>query len=416
MSNPIQVTVSDPLQAIAYLRSTQTIREHCGQIARRLAEKKSDYFLYHPDKWPAICDAVLAITRVNYPDLKVPLHSRWRHFNAGGIDRLKVFTEDLRNLSILEKARIQCEMVILSVLLDAGAGDQWRYRETGTEAFYQRSEGLALASFNLYKNGLFSLDPGRKFFADGERLQQLSVEDLGQALQVSDTNPLAGLAGRCALVNRLGSVIANAPQFFHEKRLGNFFNYLYKKASEKKFVLAGEEILSAVLLAFSEIWPAGLYIDSTNLGDVGRHQHVRGKFGTDGLVPFHKLSQWLSYSLVEPLQEAGVTVSKLDSLTGLAEYRNGGLFLDGGLISLKEPSLAKVAHAPQSELITEWRALTLHFLDQVAEKIRVMLQQAELPLGNILQGGTWAAGRKLAFEMRKDGAPPLQILSDGTVF
>jgi hypothetical protein len=39
-----------------------------------------------------------------------------------------------------------------------------------------------------------------------------------------------------------------------------------------------------------------------------------------------------------------------------------------------------------------------------------------LPLAKILQGGTWAAGRKIARERRADGSPPLRVVSDGTVF
>ena len=49
---------------------------------------------------------------------------------------------------------------------------------------------------------------------------------------------------------------------------------------------------------------------------------------TSGLVPLHKLSQWLAYSLIEPLQTSGISVTDIDGLTGLAEYRNGGLFVD----------------------------------------------------------------------------------------
>ena len=45
-------------------------------------------------------------------------------------------------------------------------------------------------------------------------------------------------------------------------------------------------------------------------------------------MPLHKLSQWLAYSLIEPLQRAGIAVTDIDGLTGLAEYRNGGLFID----------------------------------------------------------------------------------------
>jgi hypothetical protein len=41
---------------------------------------------------------------------------------------------------------------------------------------------------------------------------------------------------------------------------------------------------------------------------------------------------------------------------------------------------------------------------------------AEMPLARILEGGTWAAGRRIAKEKRADGGPPLIIASDGTVF
>jgi hypothetical protein len=58
-------------------------------------------------------------------------------------------------------------------------------------------------------------------------------------------------------------------------------------------------------------------------------------------VPFHKLSQWLAYSLVEVFEEAGVPVHGLDELTGLPEYRNGGLFLDLGVLALRDPALAE---------------------------------------------------------------------------
>ena len=71
-----------------------------------------------------------------------------------------------------------------------------------------------------------------------------------------------------------------------------------------------------------------------------------------------------------------------------------------------------------SPLVVEWRALTVALLDRLAVVIRQRLgQDAEsLPLARILEGGTWAAGRKLAFERRPDGSPPIKVISDGTVF
>ena len=134
-------------------------------------------------------------------------------------------------------------------------------------------------------------------------------------------------------------------------------------------------------------------------------------------MPFHKLSQWLSYSLVEPLEEAGIAVTALDQLTGLAEYRNGGLFMDTGVLLPRDPDLPARPLRPDDEAVVEWRALTVALLDRLAEGVRTALNRdsVSLPLAAILQGGTWAAGRRLAGELR-GGLPPLTIDSDGTVF
>jgi hypothetical protein len=132
----------------------------------------------------------------------------------------------------------------------------------------------------------------------------------------------------------------------------------------------------------------------------------------------HKLSQWLTYSLIEPLQDAGLHVDGLEALSGLAEYRNGGLFLDLGVLQPKYATLLETTHTPDSEVVVEWRALTVALLDVLAERVRHMLGRtaADLPLVKILEGGTWRAGRAIASRRRADGRPPLRIASDGTVF
>jgi len=139
---------------------------------------------------------------------------------------------------------------------------------------------------------------------------------------------------------------------------------------------------------------------------------------TSGLVPLHKLSQWLAYSLIEPLQTAGIDVTDIDGLTGLAEYRNGGLFVDTGVLAFRDQDAAQQAHEVESPLVVEWRALTVALLDRVADGVRQRLGRDanSLPLAKILEGGTWAAGRQLARERRADGSPPVKVISDGTVF
>jgi hypothetical protein len=166
------------------------------------------------------------------------------------------------------------------------------------------------------------------------------------------------------------------------------------------------------------MWPSRLELAGVPLGDCWRHPALTTGDTTSGLMPLHKLSQWLTYSLLEPLQEAGFTVRDIDGLTGLAEYRNGGLLVDTGVLVLRDPDAAERPHEAGSTLVVEWRALTVALLDRLAETVRQRLgmDAQSLPLARILQGGTWTAGRQIARARRPDGTPPLTVISDGTVF
>ena len=232
---------------------------------------------------------------------------------------------------------------------------------------------------------------------------------------MSDDNPLEGLAGRTQLLRSLGAALRANPGLFGREipRPGGLVDAALVRAHNGR--LRAHDLLSMVLEGLSSIWPGRVSLEGVNLGDVWVHPAL-GE-GPDALVPLHKLSQWLTYSLLEPLAEAGVTVEHLDELTGLAEYRNGGLFLDGGVLALRDASDATRAHEPGSPLIIEWRSLTVGLLDRLAPLVRERLGKSadEFPLGNMLEGGTWAAGRELAGRLR-DGSPPLTIVSDGTVF
>jgi hypothetical protein len=136
------------------------------------------------------------------------------------------------------------------------------------------------------------------------------------------------------------------------------------------------------------------------------------------LVPIHKLSQWMTDSLLAPILDAGFVGDGVEGLTGLAEYRNGGLLIDSGLLTMKDSANLEKAWTPDSDLIIEWRSLTVYLLDQIGAAIQKSLNKSpqDFPLAKILEGGTWWAGRFLAQEKRAGGNPPLNIQSDGTVF
>jgi len=374
------------------------------------------HFRVDPPRLAATADLVAAVTRERYPDLRVPLHSRWRHFAAGGHDRAAELERALPGHSPDEHARARLDLAVTSVLLDAGAGSSWRYVEAETGTTYTRSEGLAVASFRLFAAGLFSADPAKPWRADADALEALDDDRLAAALQVSAANPLSGLRGRAALLRSLGRALREAPDLFGKRqpRAGNLLDALRERAPDGG--LEAADLLHVILTGLAPIWPARLTLGGLNLGDVWRHPAAGGAGPAAGLVPFHKLSQWLAYSLIEPLAAAGLRITGRDRLTGLAEYRNGGLFLDAGVLAPRHEAVTRDGHQPGDEVVVEWRALTVALLDRLAPLVRERLGRAPgaLSLGEILEGGTWAAGRRLAAE-RRGGAPPVRVDSDGTV-
>jgi hypothetical protein len=400
------------------LLSSEAVRARAHAMLSLARSDQLLHFRIDLSRLEAAAELVVEMTRAAYPSLAVPLHSRWRHFECQGVDRWAALT-GARSWSREQAARAAFDLAIVSVLLDAGAGPHWTYRDRDSGLTVGRSEGLALATLTMFADGAFSADPNDPLRADAAALIDLSAEALRRGLQVGDTNPLVGLEGRLSLLHRLGQVVADNPDVFGRQdspRPGGLFDALAGEASGR--TVRAPAILSQLLLQLSAIWPSRQTLGGIPLGDCWPHPLLRTNDTTDRLVPLHKLSQWLAYSLIEPLQWAGYMVADIDGLTGLAEYRNGGLFIDAGALVLKDPADAVRDHDIGSPLVVEWRALTVALLDELATSVRrrLNLDAAALPLASVLQGGTWSAGRALAGKLRADGAPPIRVVSDGTVF
>jgi hypothetical protein len=410
--NPRAASDTDLIQ---YLFSTAAIRERCGQVMALAEKNQLEHFILNSAAIEQVVELVREEILRNYPQLDVPVHSRWRHFSVGGVPREGRLDQALSGRSLRERCRAKLEVAIVSVLLDAGAGADWSFMEVPGGPKFQRSEGLAVASIHAFASGIFGDTP---YTVTARKLRSLSREDLAGAFQVSTSNPLLGLEGRVDLLNTLGRVIEEQPENFpgDTGRLGSILESVEAQVTGSE--IRASALLKHILTAFGPIWPGRLTLGGYNLGDVWHHSKVSGEGETNTLVPFHKLSQWLTYSLLEPLQEGGIRVASVNDLTGLPEYRNGGLFIDSGVLALRDSVQATREHSPSSELIVEWRALTVALLDIVADKLRAALgmNPEELPLGRVLQGGTWSLGRKIAAERRPRGVPPLTIVSDGTVF
>ena len=401
-----------PDQALRRLLTPAAVRERAHDMLELGIEGALDGWVVDLDRLPVAAELTAKVTRDSYPDLRIPFHARWRHFVAGE-PALPAAADPA------ERGRAAFDLVIVSVLLDAGAGPAWKYRDGPSGKILKRSEGLGVASQRMFEAGAFSAEPSAPLRVNGGALVALSAETLIRGFQVNDANPMVGLDGRTALLRRLGTQVLARPDLFGTAdvpRPGGLFDLLAARAEGGR--LPAASILELLLEALGPIWTDRLVIQGLPLGDCWRHLAIRRSDGSDGLVPLHKLSQWLAYSLIEPLQASGIEVVEIDGLTGLAEYRNGGLFVDTGVLRLADPAASGRAHLVSDPLIVAWRSMTVALLDRLAPLVREHLgvREEDFPLARMLEGGSWMAGRRIAAERRADGGPPFNIISDGTVF
>ncbi|MGA9581327.1 MAG: DUF1688 family protein [Allosphingosinicella sp.] len=392
-----------PDPALLALLSAAAVRERAHELLEIALEGGVEGWSVDLERLDDAADLTANVTREAYPGLTIPFHARWRHFVAG--------EPRLPEGDRAQRARAAFDLVILSVLLDAGTGPAWQFSDPASGRTYARSEGLAVASQRLVESGALG--------TSGAALAALDGETLARGFQASEANPLAGLNGRTALLRRLGAQVLARPDLFAtagEPRPGGLYDVLAARADRGR--LPAPAILKLLLEALGPIWADRLVLDGIPLGDCWRHPAIRRGDASDGLVPLHKLSQWLAYSLIEPLEAAGIEVFDVDGLTGLAEYRNGGLFVDTGVLKLTDPEAAARPHQVSDPLIVAWRSMTVALLDRMAPPVRERLGVSveAFPLARMLEGGSWAAGRWIAAERRPGGGPPFTIISDGTVF
>lgn len=211
-------------------------------------------------------------------------------------------------------------------------------------------------------------------------------------------------------------------------------DYLIKSAGDSSDldVLVLWDTLQTLLIP---IWPANrTTVGGTPIGDAWPLDALRKQATADEsqtsehIQPLHKLTQWLTYSLMVPFQRIlSYRWTNADSLTALPEYRNGGLFVDLGVLSLKEDTLKRGLEASGSSLplfnagddvIVEWRAMTLVLIDNLYSRVLARMGSGvRLSMAQLLEAGTWKSGREVAASRRpKTKSSPILIESDGTLF
>ncbi|KAK6497687.1 hypothetical protein TWF481_012091 [Arthrobotrys musiformis] len=419
-----------------HLLSLRAIRERAKIVWSAAQTGDLSHFDLHEGRLEDVAEFVLFVIERDFgPDkfYTIPPHGRWQHFEVGGVPRVTNLIESWRSQGVTDEVEITRRLIDLffvSVLLDAGAGDVWRYIEPGTGNEYERSEGIAVASLYMFTEFVFTT--GKVPAVDGQGLVNLSADTLAAGFQSSSSNSMLGVESRAALLQSLGaSLLAHPKVFGEEGRPGNIVDYMLSRAGTSDLdVLILWDALQDVLIPS---WPKDrTAVNGVPIGDAWPLSTLQKRATeiTGGIQPFHKLTQWLTYSLMVPFQRLlKKKWANADALTALAEYRNGGLFVDLEAITLKPEALEKGLKASGQELplfeasddvIVEWRALTLGLLDAVYEKIVASIEGrygVRLSMAQVLEAGTWKSGREIAARKRPvTKSSPILMRSDGTLF
>ncbi|ORX97171.1 hypothetical protein BCR34DRAFT_497123 [Clohesyomyces aquaticus] len=441
----------DPaLDPAAYLRSIYSVRERTRLVLEKAKKNQLKHFVVDMTKFQDTAGYVVSIIKRDFaPDYaSIPPHGRWQHFEVGGRPRIDQLMQSWpSSVDNQERTRRLIDLFLVSVLLDAGAGTKWQYRSKESGKIYRRSEGLAVASLEMFKAGLFSSDASEPCQVDSAGLKKLNVNAIARGLQVTEENPIDGLQGRTGLLLRLADALQNQEVFGLEARPGNMLDYLLSHPSTQASsvpIVPLPTFWNVLMDSLAPIWPSTrTQIDGISIGDAWpcsvMPSHPTHPW--ENIVPFHKLTQWLAYSLMVPMTKLlHVHFAGSELLTGLPEYRNGGLLIDTGLLTLKPEDAkrgiaqyhrnAQVKGQPNMEVvplftadddvIVEWRAVTVGFLDELLLEVNSLLGLTghdKLNLAQMLEAGSWKGGREIAEVSRPNTKePPIMILSDGTVF
>lgn len=444
-------------EKIAYLKSITSVRDTTGKVFDKIkTDGQGNYYALNLDKMndvvKFVCEEVIKkdYPQGNYDD--IPPHGRWQHLDCNGVQRVEKLISQWRQSGVdeIEICRKLIDLFMFSVLIDAGAGNTWKYTETFSNSKTMetgRSEGLAVASYYLFVNGDLSNDPqSDPYKVNGAKLVSWDMQKhFLPGFQVSETNPLAGTEGRLNLIKRLGqALVSNKEIFGQDGRPGNLIDYLYKhkspsSSSAKGNIIDLSLVWKALMDGLTSIWPAGrLTVDGESIGDAWSLDTITSEDGlSPGIVTFHKLTQWLCYSLLVPMEKYGYkfVIENKSLQTGLPEYRNGGLFYDLEVITLKPDVFqrgmeltkklnnnASVPYeiptfTPEDGAIVEWRCLTIGLLDYLLPMVNEYLGY-EMALPQLIEAGSWKGGRITAGSKRPliNGGPPIDLHSDGTVF
>ncbi len=407
----IQQTLN-PSYGVDPIFSPSSIR-HCSNLLfeRALRDSLSHFSLDGRKLDELVGDVV---TRA---DLRTaPLHTQWRNFDFGGVERISQLDSQLSNqlADPIDRAKSRLDLLFLNEALETGGNGSWRYFDSVSGHFISRTEGLATATLRLFQNGFFSSDTHQPCRVDAQRLRAISAEEFRCALQISADNPIAGgVESRLDRLSLFAFYLEAHREFQVDSsvRPGNILNAFSPTGAQPI-----EPLFSFLAQSLTHIWPGNIH-EGKALGDAWRHSALDDDATVKGIVPIHRITQWLHYAIEPVMREFCQGTLQTETLTGLPGYRNSGLLIDRGVLVARDAELAKRTLHLGDEPIVELRALTIGAMDHVLKQVReaASMDSASLPMAK-LNGIFWRAGREIAAAVRPDGSPPFKVMDQGVPF
>ncbi|WP_417671043.1 DUF1688 family protein [Roseibium sp.] len=362
-------------------------------------------------------DVLEVITReisIAYPDNQIPPHSCWRAFEIGGIDRWGMLAGARGFASAEEMLLAAADLAGLCALANVRLKPEWRFVETMTGEVFEGATGRALAVLSMFAAGVFSAQPEDPMRADAHALIRLQADEIAAGFQLDPADDAEDIERLAHLLKRLGEATGLRPDLFErdeQVRPGCMTLFLMQQSGGAEVSVA--ELLDTVLEGLAVVWEGGLVVDDVILGDTWRLSDARRERQEEVDVPFHLPAIEIASSLVEPFAWAGVAVTDLDRLPGLANLEHVVLFLEAGAICLRD-----VEGIDPAEAAIELRAVALGLLQECSKRLWQQLNVSPdaLPLLCLQEGGTLRAGRKIVMENPALAQKASKILGGGGVF
>lgn len=368
------------------------------------------------DRLGLAVETVLGRIREAYPDFQIPPYGIWRELEAGGVDRWEAMASARGFGAAEEMLAAAADLAILGCFMITAQPEGRRYEDPMTGTVVSGRTASVLAAFHMFAAGSFSCHMTDPYRVDAETLIRLDLKELADGLQWHAQEDVDFLEAMQRHLKRFGEALALRPDLFGDGDATRPGLLAVRLVREGSGAVGAGELLDGLLQALAPVWDGGAQDGDMSFGDSFRHSALTAT-DLEAIVPFHLAAQEMVYSLVEPLAWAGVEVEGLDALTGPSDLIHAALFVETGVLSVRNGETQLGPDAQRDRMI-ELRAVMVALVDRLAGRLAGELGVAagQVPLTCVLEGGTGRAGRAIL-----EGQPELErnlgkILNPGAVF